>query len=371
MSLLFLYMGAYNYSDIARKIEQNERIVPQEALWLAEHIDISRLGKLAAIRNNQLNGQQVFFNRNIHIEPTNVCINHCLFCSYRRRKGERESWEYSIEKMLQIAENALQKDPKITELHIVGGVHPDRDLHFYTSLLKQIRKTYPKIHIKAFTAEEIVQMCNLAKISIQKGIEKLINSGLNSVPGGGAEIFDTTIRQKICPDKISGKQWIEVHKTAHHSGIPSNATMLYGHYDKMEHRIAHMDALRKLQDKTNGFNAFIPLKFKSQNNKMSHLGEVSMLEDLKTFSIARLFLDNIHHLKAYWPMLGLEETLLLLQFGVDDIDGTIDDSTKIYSMAGGQEKPAMSSHQLVEYISDNQRIAVERDSVYNVLKIYE
>lgn len=370
MSLLFFYMADFNFENISVKVLNRERITVEEGNWLAEHSNIAQLGNLAHAVNQFNNGDRVYFNRNIHIEPTNICINHCLFCSYRRRQGQEGSWEYSIDQMLDLAHQAKETDPLLTEFHIVGGVHPDRGLSFYLQLIEKLHQAFPDIHIKAFTAEEIVQMCKLEHIDLNEGLKKLHDKGLMSMPGGGAEIFDASIRRKICPDKITGDQWLHVHETAHKMGIPTNATMLYGHYDTMQHRINHLDQLRTLQDKTGMFNAFIPLKFKSGNNKMSHLGEVSIIEDIKTFALTRIFLDNIPHLKAYWPMLGIDQTLLLLHFGVDDIDGTIADTTKIYSMAGGKERPSLSSKQLVNYIRENQRTPIERDSVYNPIKIY-
>ncbi len=358
------------FDHIASKIQDDQRLSLDDALWLTEHANIAQIGALAAKKNERLNGQKVFFNRNIHIEPTNICVNHCLFCSYRRKRGEEGSWEYSIDQMTELAQKSLEADPGITEFHIVGGVHPDRGLSFYLQLLDKLRTQFPGIHLKAFTAEEIVQMCKIENVDAGFGLNELKNYGLQSMPGGGAEIFDAHIRKKICPDKVSGETWLKVHENAHQLGIPTNATMLYGHYETMQHRLQHLSMLRELQDETGMFNAFIPLKFKSRNNKMSHLGEVGLLEDLKTFAISRIFLDNVPHLKAYWPMLGIDQTLLLLHFGADDIDGTIADSTQIYSMAGATKNPSISPQKLVEMVKMNYRIPVERDSIYNELKTY-
>ncbi len=358
------------FDHIAKKMQSDQRLSVDEALWLTEYANIAQIGALAAEKNERLNGHKVYFNRNIHIEPTNICVNHCLFCSYRRKQGEDGSWEYSIDQIIDLAAKSVEKDPEITEFHIVGGVHPNRGLTFYADLLNKLHKAFPNIHLKAFTAEEIVQMCKIEGVNFEFGLEELISNGLASMPGGGAEIFDPTIRKKICPDKISGEEWLAVHKKAHQIGIPTNATMLYGHYDTMQHRLEHLAKLRQLQDETGMFNAFIPLKFKSKNNKMSHLGEVSLIEDLKTFAISRIFLDNIKHIKAYWPMLGLDLTLLLLHFGADDVDGTIADSTKIYSMAGASKNPSISPDEFVNLVKKNQRIPIERDSVYNELNVY-
>ena len=363
-------MDILNIENIASKAIQLERLSHEEALFLVENASIPQLGSIANQINFKKNANKVYFNRNIHIEPTNICVNHCLFCSYRRRKGEEGSWEYSVDEMVDIAQKAIQKDPKLTEVHIVGGVHPDRGLSFYVKLIETLHQKFPNVHIKAFTAEEIVQMCKIQNVPVEQGIEQLISVGLNSMPGGGAEIFNPKIRKKICPDKISAEEWLRVHQIAHNQGIHTNATMLYGHYDTMKERLEHLDQLRQLQDKTGMFNAFIPLKFKSSNNKMSHLGEVDIIEDIKTYAMARIFLDNVPHIKAYWPMLGIDMALLLLHFGIDDMDGTIADTTKIYSMAGSKKNPSMHSEQLVSLIKKNNKIPVERNSVYDELKIY-
>jgi len=357
--------------NIKKKIDNKTRITAGEALWLANFADITVLGELANRANTLHNKNRVYFNRNIHIEPTNICVNHCLFCSYRRRQGEAGSWFYSIPEMIEMASKAVERDSRLSEVHIVGGVHPERGLSFYAELLFKIHEKFPNVHLKAFTAEEIVQMCKLESISVEKGIALLKQNGLMSMPGGGAEIFEPTIRRKICPDKISGDEWLNVHELAHQQGLPTNATMLYGHFDTMQHRIEHLDKLRQLQDKTQGFNAFIPLKFKAKNNKLEYLGEVSFVEDIKTYAISRIFLDNIGHIKAYWPMLGIEKALLLLHFGVDDIDGTIADTTKIYSMAGSSDKPSLTPTEIIDLIKANGKIPVERDSLYNAIKIYD
>lgn len=357
--------------NIKKKIDNKTRITVEDALWLADNADITVLGTLSNLVNTLHNENRVYFNRNIHIEPTNICVNHCLFCSYRRRQGEPGSWFFSIPEMLEMAAKAVERDSRLSEIHIVGGVHPERGLSFYAELLLQMHNAFPGVHLKAFTAEEIVQMCKLENVSVDKGIAILKQNGLMSMPGGGAEIFEHIIRRKICPDKISGDEWLNVHEIAHRQGLYTNATMLYGHFDTMQHRIEHLNQLRQLQDKTQGFNAFIPLKFKAKNNKLEYLGEVSLIEDIKTYTISRIFLDNISHIKAYWPMLGIEKALLLLHFGVDDIDGTIADTTKIYSMAGGGDKPSLTPVEIVDLIKENKKIPVERDSLYNPIEIYD
>ena len=256
----------------------------------------------------------------------------------------------------------------VTEVHIVGGVHPKMDLNYFCDLISQIKQHRPELHVKGFTAVELDYMFRKAKLSVKEGMKKLNKAGLQSMPGGGAEIFDEEIRSQICADKVGAEGWLEIHEEAHALGMHTNATMLYGHIENYKHRIDHMSRLRNLQDKTHGFNTFIPLKFRNQNNDMSDVPESSIIEDMKMYAVARIYMDNFPHLKAYWPMLGRQNAQLSLSFGVDDMDGTIDDSTKIYSMAGSEEQtPSMSTEELVLLISQAKRTAVERDTLYNVI----
>jgi aminodeoxyfutalosine synthase len=259
----------------------------------------------------------------------------------------------------------------VTEVHIVGGVHPKMNLDFFCDFISQIKKHRPELHVKGFTAVELDYMFRKAKLSIKEGMKKLHDAGLQSMPGGGAEIFDEEIRKQICHDKVDAEGWLKIHEEAHLLGMHTNATMLYGSIENYVHRIDHMSRLRNLQDKTHGFNTFIPLKFRNKNNDMSHVAESSIIEDMKMYAVARIFMDNFPHLKAYWPMLGRQNAQLSLSYGVDDMDGTIDDSTKIYSMAGSEEQtPKMSTDELVMLISQAGREAVERDTLYNVVKNY-
>lgn len=350
---------------IAEKVKSNQRITDAECLLLFEKASLGFVGSLANYIKEKLHGDKVFFNRNFHIEPTNVCVFSCNFCSYSRLYAKREEgWELSIEQMLNMVK---QYDGKpITEVHIVGGVHPKMDLAFFAELLKAIKAHRPQLHIKAFTAVEYDYMFRKAKISVEEGLRFLINAGLDSIPGGGAEIFHPEIREKICADKVDADGWLLIHETAHKLGLHSNATILYGHIEKYEHRIDHMRRLRELQDRTKGFNTFIPLKFRNMDNDMSNVPESSHIEDMRMYAIARIYLDNFPHLKAYWPMLGRQNAQLALSFGVDDIDGTIDDTTKIYSMAGAEEQsPTMSTNELVNLIRQAKREPVERDTLYN------
>jgi len=350
--------------QIAEKVITGTRISQGEGLLLYNQADLSVLGLLAGIVRRRKNNGFAYYIRNFHIEPTNKCVYNCRFCSYRKAASDPESWEYSHEQMLEIVKGFDGSD--VREVHIVGGVHPSYDLDYYGSLIQKIKKHRPALHIKAFSAPELEFMIKKSGMTIEEGLLRLREYGLDSIPGGGAEIFDEKLRAEICNEKTSSEMWLQIHETAHREGIPSNATMLYGHLENYSHRIDHMERLRKLQDRTGGFNAFIPLKFKKENNSMSGLGEVSITEDLRNYAVARIYLDNIPHIKAYWPMTGKQAAQLSLSFGADDLDGTIDDTTRIYSMAGAEEQnPSMTKEEICKLIIEAGFEPVERDSLYN------
>jgi aminodeoxyfutalosine synthase len=359
-----------NLQSIGEKILCKERISEQEGLLLFEKASLPYVGALANFVRERLHGNKTYFNRNFHIEPTNVCVFSCAFCAYSRLYAHREEgWELSADQMMHIIKSYDGKP--VTEVHIVGGVHPKLNLLFFVDLMKQIKAHRPDLHIKGYTAVELDYMFRKAKVSNEQGLKILQEAGLDSLPGGGAEIFHPEIRQQISADKVDADGWLKIHETAHTLGMHSNATMLYGHIEKYVHRIDHMERLRKLQDKTGGFNTFIPLKFRNKDNDMSHVPESTVVEDMKLYSVARLYLDNFAHLKAYWPMLGRQNAQLALSFGVNDLDGTIDDSTKIYSMAGSEEQhPSLTTAQLVALIKQAKREPVERDTLYNEIKNY-
>lgn len=356
--------------SIARKVRNKERITDAECLLLFEKGSLAFVGALANFIRERLHGNRTYFNRNFHIEPTNVCVFSCAFCSYSRLYAHREEgWELSIGQMLDIVKTYDGKP--ITEVHIVGGVHPKMDMAYFIELMQKIKQHRPDLHVKAFTAVELDYMFRKAKLSVEEGMKQLHAAGLDSLPGGGAEIFHPDIRKQICEDKVDGDGWLAIHETAHTLGMHSNATMLYGHIEKYEHRVDHMKRLRELQDKTGGFNTFIPLKFRNGDNDMSNVPESTINEDMRLYAIARIYLDNFPHLKAYWPMLGRQNAQLSLSFGVNDIDGTIDDSTKIYSMAGSEEQtPVMSTEELVMLIKQVNRTPIERDTLYKEVKDY-
>lgn len=355
---------------IAEKVEAGERISFEEGVLLYEQGETGFLGALANHIREKRHGHRTYFNRNFHIEPTNICVFDCKFCSYSRLLKQKDgAWELSEEQILDLVRGYNGKP--VTEVHIVGGVHPKMGLHYFAGLISKIKQLRPELHVKAFTAVELEYMCRKAGVSYAEGLQILKDHGQDSLPGGGAEIFDEAIRREICEDKCTTAQWLEIHETAHRLGLPSNATMLYGHVEKYHHRIDHMDRLRKLQDKTGGFNTFIPLKFRNKDNQMSHIAEATVNEDLKNYAVSRIFLDNFAHIKAYWPMIGRTTAQLSLSFGVDDIDGTIDDSTKIYTMAGSEEQsPKLTTRQLVELIRQVKRHPIERDTLYNVVTDY-
>ena len=354
---------------IYNKVSEGIRITPDEGLLLYKKADLALLGLMACVVRRRHNGNYAFFNKNFHIEPTNKCVYNCRFCSYHKHEGDPDSWEYSHNEMLEIVKRFDNKS--VTEVHIVGGVHPDYDIHYYGELIKKIKQYRPSLHIKAFSAIELDYMINKSGLTIKEGLKILKDYGLDSIPGGGAEIFDEKIRKMICDEKASSELWLKIHETAHQIGLPSNATILYGHIETYAHRIDHMERIRQLQDRTKGFNAFIPLKYKMANNSMANLGEVSIAEDLRNYAVSRIYLDNIPHIKAYWPMTGKEAAQLSMAFGTDDLDGTIDDTTRIYSMAGAEEKnPAMNTEHICRLIREAGYIPVERDSLYNFINTF-
>jgi aminodeoxyfutalosine synthase len=356
---------------IAEKVRDEARISEEEGIFLFEQAPLGYLGALANHIRERKHGDHTFFNRNFHIEPTNVCIYTCTFCSYSRLIKQRsDGWELTMDDMMDIVRK--YDGLPVTEVHIVGGVLPQYDLDFYVEFFQRIRRHRPELHIKALTPVEYHYIFKKAKVSYEEGMRRIKESGVDSLPGGGAEIFHPDIREQIAGGKCSGEQWLRIHEIWHELGMRSNATMLYGHIESYEHRIDHLEQLRRLQDKTGGFQTFIPLKFRNQDNEMSHLPETSVIEDLRNYAISRIYLDNFDHIKAYWPMIGRSTTQIALSFGVDDIDGTIDDTTKIYSMAGSEEQtPAMSTRELVNLIRQVNRRPIERDTLYRVVQDYQ
>ena len=357
--------------QIALKRLNGGRISPEEGLYLLNHASLGFLGYVANQITRQSHQGRVYFNRNFHVEPTNLCVYTCSFCSYSRLLKQRdEGWALSIEQIMDIIKS-YDAQP-VTEVHITGGVIPKQNFEFYQDLFKRIKLHRPTLHIKALTPVELYYIFKKSNLEIKEGLTLLAEAGLDSMPGGGAELFDETLREEIAGGKCSSQFWLDTHKTWHKMGKFSNATMLYGHKESYLQRIDHLQRLRLLQDETQGFQAFIPLKFRNKDNAMAEIPEVSLIEDLKNYAFSRIYLDNIPHIKAYWAMIGRKTAQLSLQFGANDLDGTIDDTTKIYSMAGAEEQhPKLSTQELVDLIRAVGRTPVERDTLYGIIKTYE
>ncbi len=359
------------HRSIAQKVAIGERITFDEGVYLFEKGELAYLSALANFVREKKHGDNTYFNRNFHIEPTNLCVYTCSFCSYSRLIKQRgdHSWEYTMDDMMNIVKK-YDNEP-VTEVHIVGGVLPQYDLKFYLDFFKKIKEHRPELHVKALTPVEYHYIFKKGKVSYEEGMRLVKESGVDSMPGGGAEIFHSEIRDQIAGGKCSGEEWLRIHEIWHELGMRSNATMLYGHIEQHWHRVDHLEKLRALQDKTGGFQTFIPLKFRNKDNQMSHIEESTVIEDLRNYAISRIYLDNFDHIKAYWPMIGRSTAQIALSMGVNDIDGTIDDTTKIYAMAGSEEQnPALSTKDLVEMVRRVGRKPIERDTLYNVVTDY-
>ncbi len=355
---------------IENKVFSGRRLTPEDAITMFKSDDIFSIGRLSSHIALKKNSGKVFFIKNHHINPTNICVNRCKFCAFSRSKDDKGAYELSIKEIIKKLKGQRHKGTKaqsFSEVHIVGGLHPDWPFDFYLEMLKKIKKHFPDIHIKAFTAVEIDYFSGISGLNINNTLHELKKAGLDSMPGGGAEIFSRRIRNKICPEKISGKKWLNIMEKAHGLGIRSNATMLYGHYETYKHRVEHMLMLRDLQDRTGGFQAFIPLAFHPMNTKINIRGYTSGIDDIKTIAISRLFLDNFPHIKAYWIMLGEKIAQLALLFGADDLDGTIVEE-KITHSAGALSGSAMTKSELIHLIEKAGRTPVERDSFYRPVK---
>jgi aminodeoxyfutalosine synthase len=361
-------------NKIEKKVLSGKRLTPDDALTLYESDDIFTIGRLAGHVCSAKNGDNAYFIENHHINPTNICVNRCKFCAFSRSKGDKGAYEMDIKQIIKKLKTQVKNGRRTTddarrsfsEVHIVGGLHPDWSFDYYLEMLSTIKSHFPSLHIKAFTAVEIDYFSKLSGLSLKNTLLALKEAGLETMPGGGAEILTGRVRNKICPEKINGRRWLKVMETAHSTGIKSNATMLYGHVEKYTHRIDHMLKLRDLQDRTGGFQAFIPLAFHPMNTDIENAQYTSGIDDLKTIAISRLFLDNFSHIKAYWIMLGEKIAQLALMFGADDLDGTIIEE-KITNSAGGLSGGAMTKSQLINLIEKAGKIPVERDSYYKAL----
>jgi len=353
-------------TEITEKVRAGERLTREDGIALFRSCDLLALGRMASHRAAQKNGDRVYFVQNMHINPTNICVNRCKFCAFSRSKDQPGAYAMTIDDILQKARSA---EKGVRELHIVSGLHPDLPFSWYLDMLRALRTELPHIHIKAFTAVEIDYLAKLARLDLKETLIKLREAGLGSLPGGGAEIFDPGVRNALCAEKISGDRWLEVMETAHDIGLRSNATMLYGHIETIEDRVDHLLRLRELQDRTGGFQAFIPLSFHSPNTEIQKSAYTTGFDDLKTLAVSRLLLDNFDHIKAYWVMLGEKITQVSLSFGVDDIDGTVVEE-RITKMAGGTTEGVMTRDELIDLIRQAGRVPVERDTLYNTVRVW-
>lgn len=352
--------------ELLAKIKNKETLHFSEALALYD-LDLFTLGKLANSIREEKFGKKSYFNINRHINPTNICKDVCQFCAYSSSRKNPNPYAMSHEEILSVVKEAVKKD--IKEVHIVSAHNPNTGLDWYLDIFKKIKEQFPALHIKAMTAAEIHFLATEYDLSYEQIIEKMIESGVDSMPGGGAEIFDEKVRKKICGGKVSSKQWLDIHKLWHEKGRQSNATMLFGHIETRAHRIDHMLRLRDLQAQTNGFNAFIPLVYQKENNFLKVKEFPTGQEILKTFAIARILLNNIPHLKSYWVTSTIKLALLAQEFGANDLDGTIQKES-IQSAAGAASANGMPLEQFIQVIRNSGFTPVERDSVYNELKVY-
>lgn len=361
------YIQKAGLGNILEKVVAGERLNLADGLQLYRSQDILAVGYLANIVRNRQNGDNTYFIFNQHINYSNICSNLCKFCAFGREKNSELAFEMSVEEVKEKVRARLAEP--ISEIHMVGGIHPDLPFDYYLELLRGIKEVRPEVHIQAFTCVEIAHLAELCGKPVAETLGILQQAGLDSLPGGGAEVFSPRIRQLTCEKKLSGSDWLEIAKTAHRQGLHSNATMLYGHIETLEERLDHLAALREAQDETNGFLAFIPLAFHPKNTGMSDLAKTTGIDDLKNIAVARLFLDNFPHIKAYWVMIGPQMAQIALSFGADDMDGTVKEEV-ITHMAGAETEQAIGSAALVRLIKEAGRIPVQRDTLYNVIEVH-
>jgi aminodeoxyfutalosine synthase len=348
--------------DIQEKVLDGQRLGYEDGIKLFESDEILTIGRLANIVRERKNKNNTYYIINRHINYSNICKNSCKFCAFSRDKDESDAYLMSIEDILNKASQVVQDGA--TELHIVGGLHPELGLDFYVKMISSLHERFPKVHLQAFTAVEIAHFADISGITIHETLRELKNAGLGSLPGGGAEVFSPSIREELCPEKLSGEDWLKTMREAHGLGLRSNATMLYGHIERNEDRVSHLLKLRELQDDTNGFMSFIPLAFHPKNTDLKGLSNTTGILDLKMFAIGRLMLDNFDHIKAFWIMLGVKLAQVSLSFGVDDIDGTVAEE-KITHSAGAETPEALTVHEIESLIKETGRDPVERDTLYN------
>ena len=361
------YIEKAGFGRILEKVNNNERLSVEDGIRLYRSNEILAIGYLANIVRERQNGNNAFFIYNQHVNYSNICTNLCKFCAFGKPKDDDLAYEMSVDDIKRKVRERL--DEPIVEIHMVGGIHPDLPFEYYLESLKAIKEVRPDVHIQAFTCVEIAHLADIYGHSTEKTLSVLREAGLGSIPGGGAEVFSTRIREKTCKDKLPGKEWLEVAKTAHRLGLKTNATMLYGHIETIEERMEHLDALREAQDETGGFLAFIPLAFHPKNTEMDSLSGTTGIDDLKNIAVSRLFLDNFPHIKAYWVMIGPKMAQLALSFGADDMDGTVKEEV-ITQMAGAQSGNAIGHRTLINLIREAGRVPVERGTLYDVITVH-
>jgi len=352
---------------IEKKIETRERLSKDDGRVLLRCNDIVWLGEHAAAVKQRMTGDEVYFAVNCHVNLTNVCVSRCGFCAFSRDKNDPDAYVLSADDVIQKLRKAVASGA--TEVHIVSGLHPEQPFSYYREIVRAVRKEFPALHIKAFTPVELQYFAEISGLSVQKVLEQLIDDGLQSMPGGGAEVLSDRVRQQLCPKKASASQWLDIMRTAHTLGLKSNATLLFGHIETDQEVIDHLFALRDLQDQTSGFQAFIPLPFHPANTKLSHLAKPTAFEQLRMIAVSRLVLDNFEHIKAYWIMTGLKVAQLALFFGADDIDGTVGEE-RITHAAGAETAPGVTPQQLIELIHQAGKRPVQRDTLYNIITKY-
>jgi aminodeoxyfutalosine synthase len=348
--------------DIYHKVLEAKRITPEEGLRLYHSNDLLTIGKIANITRKRLNGANTYFTMNQHINPTNICRNNCLFCAFYRKEGEKGAYRMSLDTVRKKLNERINE--QIREIHIVGGLDDGLPYSYYIDIIKLVKEVRPQANIKAYTAVEIAYLAERGQKSWSEVLDELQEAGLNTMPGGGAEVFSDRVQRKLFMDKLNAKEWLEIHSIAHSKGIKTNATLLYGHIESDEERIEHLVKLREQQDKSFGFLTFIPLAFHPENTKMKKLPKATAFTDLKNIAISRIMLDNFPHIKAYWVMLGQKTAQIALSFGADDIDGSVVEE-RIYHMAGSDSEQMMTKQQLRNMISECGLKPIERDALYN------
>jgi aminodeoxyfutalosine synthase len=358
-------MTPMNHTGTLKQIEEKViagvRVSPEEGLYLDEHADLLDLGRMANLVRERKNGNYAYYNTNIHLNPTNVCVYRCRFCAFRADLKAEKAYAFSDD---MLRERILEaKSQGATEIHVVGGLHHQKKFDWYVNIVRVLHETCPEIHIKAWTAVEINWFSFITKQSTEWVLQQMVDAGLGSMPGGGAEIFHPEVRDQICEHKADAENWISCHRTAHQLGLRSNATMLYGHVERAEHRIDHLCKLRSLQDETGGFQTFIPLAFHPENTGLDYISKPTGAMDLRMIALSRIMLDNFDHIKAYWIMLGEQIAQVALGFGADDIDGTVVHEI-IYHDAGAKTPEGLTVDQIHRLIREAGRIPIERDTLY-------